>query len=241
VVDIDDLFVRLVVSLGAGAGADPRAPLPSRLCTSAAQLLGCDGGAITMAYTRVERVTLCTTDDPARVLEEAQDVTGQGPGPDAFSTGSYSRLDLGDTGGQDPRWPLLASGTLAALAPVVVHALPMVHGTHVLGVLTLYQRGHHGRVDLDAAVVVTQMVGAALLADGPSQHELGQGPWAERAEVHQATGMVVAQLHIPERDALALLRAHAYSHGHSVADSAHAVITRRLVFSSTPGAGIEST
>jgi len=239
VVDIDGLFVRLAAGLGAHAGA--AAPIPWRLCSSAAIMLGCDGGAITMAYTRAERVTLCTTDDTARVLEEAQDVTGQGPGPDTFSSGSYSRLDLVDTRGPDPRWPLLASGTLTALAPIVVHSVPMVHGTHVLGVLTLHQRGPHGRIDLDAAAAVSQMVGAALLAAGPSQHELGQGPWAERAEVHQATGMVVAQLHIHERDALALLRAHAYSHGHSVARSAHAVITRRLVFSSTPGAGIEST
>jgi hypothetical protein len=239
VVDIDDLLVRLAVGLG--ASADPRAPIPWRLCTSAARLLGCDGGAITMAYTRVERVTLCTTDDTARILEEAQDVTGQGPGPDAFSTGTYRRLDVVDTARPEPRWPLLASGTLMALAPVVVHALPMVHGTHVLGVLTLHQRGHHGRIDLDAADAMAQMVGAALLADAPSRHELGQGPWAERGEVHQATGMVAAQLHLRERDALALLRAHAYSHEHGISRSAHAVITRRLVFSSTPGDGIEST
>ena len=32
------------------------------------------------------------------------------------------------------------------------------------------------------------------------------GPWASRAQVHQATGMVIAQLQIPSDDALALLR-----------------------------------
>ena len=104
--DVDDLFVRL---LAAGLVPGPRAPVPWLLCACAATMLGCDGGAITMAYTRVERVTLCATDDTAQVLEEAQDVTGQGPGPDAFTTGTYCRLDLDRTGGPDPRWPLLSS------------------------------------------------------------------------------------------------------------------------------------
>ena len=70
--------------------------------------------------------------------------------------------------------------------------------------------------DVESALVVAKVLTAALLADGPTQHDLGQGPWAERAEVHQATGMVVAQLGVPESDALALLRAHAYSHDQSV-------------------------
>lgn len=59
------------------------------------------------------------------------------------------------------RWPLLASRTLTALPPIVVQALPMVHGTRVPGVLTLHQRGLHGRIDLDAAAAVSQMGGAA--------------------------------------------------------------------------------
>ena len=38
-------------------------------------------------------MTLCTTDDTARTIEEAQDVIGQGPGPDAFASGVYARLE----------------------------------------------------------------------------------------------------------------------------------------------------
>ena len=60
-------------------------------------------------------------------------------------------------------------------------------------------------------------------------------------EMHQATGMVVAQLGVPETDALALLRAYAYSHDQSVATTAHAVITRTLAFSANPDQEIEST
>jgi len=238
--DVDDLLTRL--AQGLADASDPEQPLPDRLCHAAATLLECDGGAITLAYTHVERVTLCATDDTALIIEEAQDVMGQGPGHDAFTTGTYARFDLLDVDGPDPRWPLLESDTLTALAPVVVHALPMgPRGEHVIGVMTLYQDGVDREIDLDSALVVARVVAAALVADGPTVDEAGHGPWAERAEVHQATGMVVAQLGIPERDALALLRAHAYSHDQSVGQSAHAVVNRELTFSANPDQEIEST
>ena len=59
--------------------------------------------------------------------------------------------------------------------------------------------------------------------------------------MHQATGMVVAQLGVHEDDALALLRAHAYSHDQSVGHTAHDVVTRHLTFSANPDQEIEST
>ncbi len=237
--DVDDLLTRL--ARGIVRGVDRGVPLPDRLCAAAAELLGCDGGAITMAYTLVERVTLCATDDTALVIEETQDVIGQGPGPEAFVTGEYQRLDLVDVDGPDVRWPLLDADALSALAPLVVHALPLGEGEHVIGVVTLYQLGTGRELDLDAALVVARVLTAALLADGATQHDVGHGPWGERAEVHQATGMVVAQLGLPENDALALLRAHAYSHDQSMAHTAHAVVTRQLTFSETPDQEIEST
>lgn len=79
-------------------------------------LMACDGGAITIAYTHMERVTLCATDDTSRMLEEAQDVMGQGPGHDAFTTDLYQPLELTETDGPDLRWPLLESDSLSALA-----------------------------------------------------------------------------------------------------------------------------
>jgi hypothetical protein len=235
--DVDDLLTRL--ARGIVRGVDAGLPLPDRLCMAAVELLGCDGGAITMAYTLVERVTLCATDDTALVIEETQDVIGQGPGHDAFDTGTYQRLDLGDE--PDQRWPLLESDSLSELGPLVVHAFPLGEGDHVVGVASLYQRGAGRDVDLEAAQVVARVLTAALLADGPGRQGGTNGPWSERAEVHQATGMVVAQLGVPEEDALALLRAHAYSHDQSVGTTAHAVVTRELTFSASSDQEIEST
>lgn len=237
--DVDDLLAQLARRIV--RGVDEGLSLPTRLCSASADLLECDGGAITIAYTHMERVTLATTDDTAQLLEEVQEVVGQGPGPDAFTSGRYHRFEIADLEGPDPRWPLLDTASLTALAPLVVHALPLGGPDNVIGVLTLHQHPDGRPFDVDSGLMVAKVLTAALLADGPTRHDLGQGPWAERAEVHQATGMVVAQLGVPESDALALLRAHAYSHDQSVGTTAHAVVTRQVTFSATHERGIDST
>ncbi len=235
--DVDRLLTQL--ALGLVHGADEGVPFPARMCRAASTTLGCDGAAITVAYTRPERVTLCASDDTALVIEEALEVIGQGPGADAFSTGDYTRLDI-DGGGADPRWPLLEGAGLAEVAPVTVHAVPLGPAP-VFGVLTLYQRGTGRHLDVDDARAVATVLAAALLADGPTQDEMGNGPWSQRAEVHQATGMVVAQLGIDEDDALALIRAHAYSHDQGVVNSAEEIVNRRVAFAESPNREIEST
>lgn len=57
--------------------------------------------------------------------------------------------------------------------------------------------------------------------------------WAElnalsRAEVSQATGMLVAQLNLDPVEALSRLRAHAYATGRSATDVARDILERRL-------------
>lgn len=49
-----------------------------------------------------------------------------------------------------------------------------------------------------------------------------------RAEVHQATGVLSVRLGVPLSEALARLRAEAYSSGRTLADMARAIIAREL-------------
>jgi hypothetical protein len=56
------------------------------------------------------------------------------------------------------------------------------------------------------------------------------GSWNDRAEVHQATGMILAQLDVSAQDAFVRLRAHAFATGRPLADVARDVVARRLVF-----------
>lgn len=52
--------------------------------------------------------------------------------------------------------------------------------------------------------------------------------WLERAEVHQAVGMIMVQLAVGSEDALARLRGYAAVVDRPVIDIAHAVISGRL-------------
>jgi hypothetical protein len=56
-----------------------------------------------------------------------------------------------------------------------------------------------------------------------------------RREVHQATGMVLAQTGRSATDALLLMRAHAFSQGRTVRDVALDVVSRRLDFTPPHG------
>lgn len=205
-------------------------PLPLRLCLACARLVGTDGGAITLAYTETERVTLCVTDETAARLEDLQDVLGQGPGPDAYRTGEAIAAPLG--GPAAARWPMFTEAALAAAGQAAVYAFPIQPDHEILGVLTLYQTAPRPlRYEMAEAQFLADALGVALLRDPASQAEASVGPWASRAQVHQATGMVISQLRIGAEDALALLRAHAYAHATSLHAIADQVIGRHLDFS----------
>jgi len=114
-----------------------------------------------------------------------------------------------------------------------------VAGEHV-GALDLF-RARPGRLDGDqfvGAVAAAELAGIPLLdlMDSDLQAaagEPGSDAWAElnslsRAEVSQATGMLVAQLGIEPTEALVRLRAHAYATGRSATDVARDILDRRL-------------
>ncbi len=64
----------------------------------------------------------------------------------------------------------------------------------------------------------------------PDDEPVWDRSWGNRAEIHQATGMVAAQLHISPTDALARLRGHAYATGRLLPDLAADVVSRHLAF-----------
>ena len=71
--------------------------------------------------------------------------------------------------------------------------------------------------------------------DGVAGRDGDSGRWLDdtlghRAEIHQATGMVLVQLGISATDALARLRGYAFVHRRLLLDVARDVVERRLVF-----------
>jgi len=100
--------------------------------------------------------------------------------------------------------------------------------------LDLYRRA-------PGALSATQMRDALSAADAatlillglrsdPGEEQAWDRSWGSRAEIHQATGMVVAQLGISAADALARLRAHAFAEQRLLSEVARDVVARRLRF-----------
>jgi hypothetical protein len=221
------VLARLAGSVATGARDQP---LAVRLCVACVEILGADGGAITLASTRPERLTVSTSNGTSARIEDLQDVLGEGPGQAAFREGRtvVTHVD-GGAGGPFPMFTELA-GDIAG--PLTVWAIPMHPGGATIGVITLYRAGGTLSESLDDAQFLADAVGAALL-DDTTAGNVPFAAWSDRARVHQATGMVVAQHAIAPDDALALLRAHAFAENATLDEIARAVVDRQLGFTST--------
>jgi hypothetical protein len=222
------VLARLASLVAAGARDEP---LAVRLCRACVQILGADGGAITLASTRPERLTVSTSNGTSARIEDLQDVLGEGPGQQAFREGRVvvAQVD-GAQGGPFPMFTEMAGDIAGALT---VWAIPMHPGGVTIGVITLYRSVGGLAESLDDAQFLADAIGAALLDDRASGGMVPFAAWSDRARVHQATGMIVAQLAIAPADAMAILRAHAYAQSTTLDEIATEVVQRRLSFTHT--------
>ncbi len=136
-----------------------------------------------------------------------------------------------------PRWPMFAEA--ASRTPArALYCFPLQIGAIKVGVLELYrdQPGVLTNVELAGALLRADVALWALLGSRAGADPDGAEPQRLtdldrlRAEIHRATGMVMAQLETSAESALATLRAFAYSHAQPFDDVAHQVLTHRLRF-----------
>ncbi len=228
VTDRSALLARLARLSAVGAASRH---LADRLCEASRVILGADGAWITVRDGAGQTVPLSTTDQTANSLEDLQDLIGEGPCRTAFRDGAAVATVVRDE--PDARWFEFSRAAVERVGQVTIHAFPMRpdHGT--FGVLSLYVRpGSEWAEPDEVAQLLADIVGAALLSDPVPkvEHDAGGGMWSARAEVYQATGMVIAQLGVPADDALALLRAHAFAKNTTLAAIAHQIVARRINF-----------
>ncbi len=223
----------LLVKLARLAAADSSGRhLADRLCEASRVIVGADGAWITVRDAGGQTIALSRTDHTAVALEDLQDLVGEGPCRDAYRDGAAVTTVIGDR--PDPRWLEFSRAAVERVGQVTIHAFPMRpdHGT--FGVLGLYLRPRSQWAEPDeVAQLLADIVGAALLRDPVPTAEQGGhagGMWSARAEIYQATGMVIAQLAVPAEDALALLRAHAFAHDTTLTALAREVVARRINF-----------
>jgi hypothetical protein len=177
--------------------------------------------------------TIAGSDGHARELEDLQFELGEGPCVDAIhARRAVLESDLGGAG--FGRWPGYAPAAYQAGARGVF-AFPLQVGAVCVGVLDVYQ-DRSGPLAADAVGTALGFADLAMdmLVDGQAEAPAGQVEpdvnemLAPRLEVYQAQGMVMVDLGVSLTEAMALLRAHAFTLGRPLGDVARDVVAGRL-------------
>lgn len=208
----------------------------AHVCAAAVAGVGVDGAGVTVMVSVTGSETMHATDYVATGLEELQLTFGQGPCVDTFTQGGP--VLAADLAAPEylVRWPAFTPAALDNGARAIF-ALPLQLGAIRWGALDLYRTRTGGLSPLELADALAFAETASMLlldaAAGtpPDTAELAWqrgDPTAHHAEVHQATGMIIAQLGVSAQDAFARLRAYAYAHNRRLGDVARDVINRRL-------------
>jgi GAF domain-containing protein len=223
---------RALLAIARDVGGD-RA-LAEQICQACVLGLDVDGAAISLLTASTSRETLCATDATAELLEDLQFSLGEGACMEAALTGRPVLVPDLHHSTETSRWPIFAAAVMEQSEVAALFAVPLQWGTINLGVLDLYREvpGSLSNPQLRDAISSANI--AALMFLGV-RTDPGDGEWLDhslhgRAEIHQATGMVLVQLGISATDALARMRAYAFVEQRLLADVAHDVVTRRLCF-----------
>lgn len=200
--------------------------------------LNIDAAAISLVFDGAASGTLGSSGEPARMYDELQFTLGEGPCLESVTLkGPVLIADLADP--DDTRWPIYGPAMLSHEIRGVFAMPVLVAGEHV-GALDLFraQPGHLRGDQLAGAIAAAELATAPLLdlmnddlqaaVNDPKSNAWAELHSLSRAEVSQATGMLVAQLNVEPAEALIRLRAYAYATGRSSTDVARDIIDRRL-------------
>ena len=225
---------RRILRLAEAFAAQPPGPAPLRLCAATLELVDAAGVGLSLGASDGlldHGLNTVWATDAAQNGEALQFDLGEGPSHTAHRTGwPVQAPDLACDGS----WPAFsAAATGAGLR--AVFAFPLRSGAISLGALTLYRH--------DAGELTSEEYSDALVASRFAVHLLtaqqaGRSPdeldavladsLSNSVEVHQASGIVSVQNGIPVSAALAVMRAHAFAQGSSLAEVARQIIHQRL-------------
>jgi hypothetical protein len=213
-------------------GTEDESPSLTTVCRSATRLLRMSGASVVL----MGEDTFPSVASAYGVSVTVQDLEftlGEGPASDAYAEGKPVLVD--DVELFNSRWPQFIRGVTEA-GICGVYALPLQLGAIKLGVIVLY-RDEPGILegdDLAAALLVADLVTNQVLdmQAGAVSESLAWGLEVDdyRAVVHQATGMISAQLDCPMGEALVRLRGRAFANERAIDLVASEVVTGQLRF-----------
>lgn len=208
--------------------------LAVRLTQACVAALPIDGAGLSVHDVHGRRMPIGASDPAASLAERLQFTHGAGPCLRAHDDGHVIAFDAADIA---RNWPELHASLVGETPFRGVLSVPLPPPLGPLVVLDLWVRepATLPATDRDDVVQVTEALTRAMAATvtgAPAtgaQHDWWDGPDASsRARVWQATGMVNVALGLDTADALAVLRAHAFTTGRVVDDLADDLVTGRL-------------
>ena len=202
-----------------------------RMCRAAVRDLPAMGVGVSVLSRGKEPITFAASSEASVLVEELQFTLGEGPCIDAYASRSPVLV---------PDLSVSAATTWPGYAPAAhdhgvraVFAFPLQVGAARLGALDIY-RDHTGSLSaetLSRALTYAEVAMHRFLDAGTGTEEAADmlaDSGGNRLEVYQAQGMVMMQLGVGAEEALARLRAFAYTHERRLNDVARDVVARKL-------------
>lgn len=223
------ILTRLHVADGAG-------PTPARLCEVCADVMTMTGAGIMLMAGDVPRGSVCSSNGVSALIGDLQYTLGEGPCVDAYEQ-DQPVLEPDLAGGGGRRWVAFSPPAVSA-GVGAVFGFPMRVGAIRIGALNVY-RDHAGPLDDEQYADGLVLAGVAARSILAMQAEALPGMLGAKLEagsdfrfvVHQASGMVSAQLGVTVGDALVRMRAFAFANDRPLDTVAEDVVARRLRFS----------
>ncbi|MET1065175.1 MAG: GAF and ANTAR domain-containing protein [Arthrobacter sp.] len=214
--------------------------LDGGLCAGFLELLPISGAAISVFSGLAPETMVCATNAVAARIDELQFDLGEGPRWEALQNRRPVLIaDVRNRPHGD--WPVFAK-SLLDLDVSALYVFPLALGALDVGVVELYS-SEVGPLSREEQATAFELANATVwrllpqlltIAPGGAASDIPpDGSPLSRREVHQATGMVLAQAGTSAREALLLMQAHAFAQGRTVRDVAREVVSRTLDF--TPG------
>ncbi|MFK4065444.1 GAF and ANTAR domain-containing protein [Streptomyces sp. NPDC029674] len=197
-------------------------------CRACADDLEADFAGVSLVTAGELRLMGAATDERARLVEDAQLVTGEGPCTDAFTR--RTPVEVQDLRQAAVRWPAYAPVACEQGARSVL-ALPLAIGTLAIGALDLYRCAptRFTPAQQERAEAYARVLAVLALYEHPhlltTRTRLARpGPQGFPPTVHMAAGVLAAKYGLSADDALARLRAHSFRHNQPLLRTAEHVL-----------------
>ena len=201
-----------------------------QLCRAAAHALPAIGVGVSLISEIGHQVTFATSGPTFEKIEELQFTMGEGPCIDAFA--SRTPVLTADLSACLERWPGYAPAVLDE-GVRAVFAFPLQVGAARMGALDVFREttGELPSSAFNLALAFAEVAMATLL---DAQNRAGPIPSVpeqaseSRFELYQAQGMVMIQLGVGLPEAMARLRAYAFTNDRVLSDVADDIIGGQL-------------